>query len=1426
MYQHFSQSITRLTALALCACTLSLQADDTEVFFPQVDNLTTETARPNILFIMDTSGSMGSTDGTGETRLERVKEALNLVLDEINQNANVGLMRLSDDEGGPVLFPVAPIDSNAEAIEASCALEGVDGNILYTTNLATNNLQDVRLNVLNLLGTFTSQANVETLSMGRGQGVLSLVGLGDDDLANMTVALRFPNIAIPQGATIENAVLELMPGAINAGTATFSIQAEDAGDSAVLTSGTNILSRDLTTEEVIWPADEVGDWLDPFTEILGVTGGGTSQTTPDLAPVIQEVVSRSDWCGSNALTLVLRPRGDTSSVRQFLAGLTNSDVAPTLRIGYNRFLPGSANGCSLTEAVTAVDVRADDAEERLNNGQVLLSSNDLELGRDGRREQLVGLRFNDIQIPQGGTVSEAVLTFTAKNRSSGNSSLRITAENTGDASGFSSSRDSISDRYAGRAPGSVSWNPENWTNRNGTYDSPDISALLQAVVNRPDWQPGNSVVFFIEGSGTRRAFSVDGSNSKAPRLRYRAQGTLEIKTVRTRLKELVNDLTATGFTPVTEVLTEAAHYYRGDEVFFGRTRGSGQFLNDNSNGDGTSGGQDDITSSGRYMRVSHCATYTGGQQEDPDGCNPQDPNDSDCRFQSISGNPQYISPIVDECSSNNIVLLTDGFPNNDTNRQLVRRLAGGTCSGSDCAPELARFLATGDQASGLEGLQSVNTYTIGFANFNTREYLEEIAAAGNGTFSPASNAEDLAERFREIIAEILDKNTTFVAPAVTINTYNRLSHLDQLYFALFRPDVDPHWQGNLKRFRLRANPGQIVDKNENAAVDPNTGFFFDSAFSFWNDSGQADGGNIDKGGAEAEIVAPGQRRLYTNISGSNLTASGNAVDVGNDAISKEVLDLVGEPDERRAEVLNWARGIDVNDDDADGDDTDLRHVIGDPLHSEPVLVTYSEDQINPDITIYMGTNEGFIHAIDGRDGSEIFSFIPKELLPNLTTLQENTGTWASRPYGMDGPLVAVVESPNTPSRKITVVAGMRRGGTSYYALDVSNRDAPRVLWQIKGGSTPGFDELGQTWSTPIPVRVQFGGAVETALLFGAGYDENQDARNSVRRSDAVGRGVFLVRASDGALLWSAGNPEFGPSLAVADMQASVPAAPAAIDLDDDGLMDRFYIADTNAKLFRFDVNPGNSGAGNFATGGLMADLGEDNSIVGNRRFYNQPDVAFVQPGTVEPLLTVSIGSGFRAGPLETSTQDRFYVLFDPDTTVAGRSFFSKGVIDDPDAQLYDATANDLQSASNSEREAAIQELFSKRGAYIDMRAGEKVLTVSRTFDNRVLFGSFQPPSANANVCTAGEGISRLYFMDVIGLTAAADLNDSGGDLTTGDRDKELAHGGIPPNPVILFPDSGEQPVNPIVFVGPESFELPTQVRAEKTFWEEVEPWNN
>ena len=663
-----------------------------------------------------------------------------------------------------------------------------------------------------------------------------------------------------------------------------------------------------------------------------------------------------------------------------------------------------------------------------------------------------------------------------------------------------------------------------------------------------------------------------------------------------------------------------------------------------------------------------------------------------------------------------------------------------------------------------------------------------------------------------------------MAPAVTINSFNRLTHLDQLYFALFRPDVDPNWRGNLKRFRLLGNPGRIVDQKGVLAVDDETGFFYDSAHSYWGDtSGQPDGGNVTLGGALDQLPAASQRKVYTNLAGSNLTAAGNSVIATNTAITNAKLGLPDTTDAAtRKKVIDWARGFDVNDENADGNTTDTRNAIGDPLHSEPVLVTYGGDENSPKITVFVGTNEGFIHAIDGPTGVEQFAFIPDELLPNLSTLQRNLGTWATRPYGMDGPLVALQSGA-----KVLIVAGMRRGGRSYYALDVSNVSSPKVEWSIRGGQSSGFSELGQTWSRPIATKVKWGGGVENVLIFGGGYDTNQDQAGTTQLEDGQGRALYMVRQSDGKLLWSAGHPASGAFLSVSEMEASVPGDPGVVDLDNDGLSDRIYIADTNANVFRFDINPENTGVANFATGGLFAALGEDGDPSQNRRIYNAPDVALVFPEDAQPVLAISLGSGYRAHPLDTTVEDRFHVLFDKDVRPTEEGF--PGVdfepIDDPLVDLFDATSNRLGSSDTTVRDAAREELLKSRGAYINLRQGEKVLTTSRTIDNSVIFATFQPGETRAaSSCAAGEGVSRLYVLDVIGLTPSADLNESGGVLTTGDRDKELAIGGIPPNPVILFPDNPDGPIEPVVFVGPEAYQPNMQIRAEKTTWQERDPW--
>jgi len=119
-----------ILATAICLSSLCLSsafADDTEVFFGQVDpSLDT---LPNVLFVLDTSSSMKNTDGTGISRLERMKSALATILDNVT-NVNVGVMRFSGSNGGgAVLFPVTGIDKEI-CDQNSCGQQSTSRRIL------------------------------------------------------------------------------------------------------------------------------------------------------------------------------------------------------------------------------------------------------------------------------------------------------------------------------------------------------------------------------------------------------------------------------------------------------------------------------------------------------------------------------------------------------------------------------------------------------------------------------------------------------------------------------------------------------------------------------------------------------------------------------------------------------------------------------------------------------------------------------------------------------------------------------------------------------------------------------------------------------------------------------------------------------------------------------------------------------------------------------------------------------------------------------------------------------------------------------------------------------------------------------------------------------------------------------------------------
>ena len=98
---------------------------------------------------------------------------------------------------------------------------------------------------------------------------------------------------------------------------------------------------------------------------------------------------------------------------------------------------------------------------------------------------------------------------------------------------------------------------------------------------------------------------------------------------------------------------------------------------------------------------------------------------------------------------------------------------------------------------------------------------------------------------------------------------------------------------------------------------------------------------------------------------------------------------------------------------------------------------------------------------------------------------------------------------------------MRRGGRSYYSLDISDRNDPKFLWQINN-TTSGFSKLGQTWSQMTPATINWLGDKTKVLFFGGGYDPAED--NKTSRSDSgMGNAIFMVDAATGDLLWSSSN---------------------------------------------------------------------------------------------------------------------------------------------------------------------------------------------------------------------------------------------------------------------------------------------------------------
>jgi hypothetical protein len=161
--------------------------------------------------------------------------------------------------------------------------------------------------------------------------------------------------------------------------------------------------------------------------------------------------------------------------------------------------------------------------EQTSAGSVLLASGDLALGEDGS-PQTVGLRFTGVAIPPEHVVTAAWLQFRADETTSTAAALSIRGEAAADAAPFGRASDEISGRPSTAA--SVAWSPPPWGvgQAGSPQRSPDLSPVLQEIIDGPGWAGGGAIVLVVTGSGRRAADSFEGGFATQLHLEFEPAG--------------------------------------------------------------------------------------------------------------------------------------------------------------------------------------------------------------------------------------------------------------------------------------------------------------------------------------------------------------------------------------------------------------------------------------------------------------------------------------------------------------------------------------------------------------------------------------------------------------------------------------------------------------------------------------------------------------------------------------------------------------------------------------------------------------------------------------------------------------------------------------------------------------------------------------
>lgn len=218
---------------------------------------------------------------------------------------------------------------------------------------------------------------------------------------------------------------------------------------------------------------------------------------------------------------------------------------------------------------------------------------------------------------------------------------------------------------------------------------------------------------------------------------------------------------------------------------------------------------------------------------------------------------------------------------------------------------------------------------------------------------------------------------------------------------------------------------------------------------------------------------PASRRIFTlSAAGAGIPFEWHALD----DVFKGYLD--GSPrqpatrDVLGAERLAYLRGDRRKEESAPGGVFRVRDsVMGRIVHSAPLV---AKDRRSGSTTVYVGANDGMLHAFSADKGDELFAYVPRSLAPRLSSY-----TTPDHPHGslVDGSAtVADVQLAGVGERSV-LVSGLGGGASGVFALDVTEPaafSARQVMWEFSGA-----DDADMGYQTQAPRVLKFRTAVAT-----------------------------------------------------------------------------------------------------------------------------------------------------------------------------------------------------------------------------------------------------------------------------------------------------------------------------------------------------------